>query len=152
MYSKEVTDRLKEAVKYLKHNGFPTQKLIAKEVGYDPSNLSQALNGSTSYLTSNFIENFCSKFNFDSLWILEGKNKMLKEGTGVKEPIKPFTFDDSIFDNPSRVSDLFRLLIRNHEKIKTNAIFPLYKKFIFEDGSVDELNKDSRNSLLGNEG
>jgi transcriptional regulator with XRE-family HTH domain len=145
MYSGEFVNRLVLAIDYLKHNGYPKQKDIAEKMGVNTSNLSQAIKGSDRYLTSSFMEKFFNTFKFfNEKWFVDGESDMLLE-----DYIEPFTFDDSIFDDHTKISDLFRLLIRNHDKLKENELYPLYRKFIVDDAETDDNNKESRDTLLG---
>ncbi len=73
-------ERFNEAFEYLKKQGvIKTQKDLAEQMGTTSPNVSSALKGVNSVLTSRFIERFCQAFqDIDKIWLLTGEGEMLK--------------------------------------------------------------------------
>lgn len=133
----EIADRLKEAVGYLKY-----QKIIrinkdisdAGVVGY--TNLSAALNGSTTYLTSSFLDSFIEEYKIFNLdWILTGKGSMLKSDS-ANEPAPEYG---------NRVEMLNELLSLRNEQIEF-----LKERIKMKDEKIERLEVENKSLKKGN--
>jgi hypothetical protein len=79
--------RLQQAYDYLRSLGkFYTQKEFAKQIGYNPANLSSAFNGSEKYLTKGLFKSICDTYPdlFNLEYFLTGEGELLLEGSPVK--------------------------------------------------------------------
>lgn len=78
---KEMADRLKKAVRYIKGSTeYVNQSLIAEKIDFGRTNLSAALNGEEKYLKEGLIDKVVSAFpEINKDWILTGNGEMLIE-------------------------------------------------------------------------
>nr|WP_299067079.1 hypothetical protein [uncultured Allomuricauda sp.] len=117
---------------------------FSKDLEYSKGVVSQYYNGKRE-ISESFRKSFENYYNIKFSDFSDGK------AVEQKSKIEDFVLNDRSFYNPKAVSDLFRLLIRNHSLIKENEIYPLYRDFIIKDSKTDDLNDDSRYTLLGDE-
>ena len=78
---KEMADRLKKAVRYIKGSTeYVNQSLIAEKIDFGRTNLSAALNGEEKYLKEGLIDKVVSAFpEINKDWLLTGNGEMLIE-------------------------------------------------------------------------
>jgi len=75
----EVSDRLREAVAFLKKNGYAkSNREVASRLGVTESTVCMALKG-TRPVTWDFVLAFCDEYPIDFTWVRTGAGTMIKE-------------------------------------------------------------------------
>jgi len=75
----ELSERLRQAVGFLKENGYAkSDSDIARKIGVQKSTFSMAVNG-TRVPTWDMLLNFCEAYPVSFRWIRDGKGSLVKE-------------------------------------------------------------------------
>lgn len=83
----ELSDRITQAIDYLRYNGVPSNHDdIAKKLNRDRSNVTKAINGNMRYLTKPFLADFATAYSdyINEEWLLTGEGRMEKSSHDMR--------------------------------------------------------------------